>query len=54
MTRPRPLIVLVLVLLGTPATALAAQERKISRRDLPAAVARTAATESHGAEVRGY
>jgi len=54
MTRPRPLIVLVLVLLGTTATALAAQERKISRRDLPAAVARTAATESHGAKVRGY
>ena len=52
MIRPRPLI--VLVLLVTMATALAAQERKISRRDLPAAVARTAATESHGAKVRGY
>src|SRR6266852_122456 len=52
MTLPRSLI--VLVLLVTTATALAAQERKISRRDLPAAVARTAATESHGAKVRGY
>ena len=32
----------------------AAQERKITRRDLPAAVARTVAAQRHGARVRGY
>lgn len=33
---------------------VAAQERKITRRDLPAAVARTVAAQRHGARVRGY
>jgi len=41
-------------LLVTTASALGAQERKIARRNLPAAVARTAATESQGAKIRGY
>ena len=41
-------------LLVTAASALGAQERKIARRNLPAAVARTAATESQGAKIRGY
>lgn len=31
-----------------------AQERKITRRDLPAAVARTVTAQRHGARVRGY
>jgi hypothetical protein len=52
MTLPRSLITVALFV--TTATALSAQERKIGRRDLPAAVARTAATESKGAKVRGY
>ena len=33
---------------------LAAQERKITRRELPAAVARTVEAQSQGATVRGY
>ena len=41
-------------LLVTAASALGAQERKIARRNLPAAVARTATTESQGAKIRGY
>jgi len=52
MTLPRSLI--AFALLVTAASALVAQERKIARRNLPAAVARTAATESQGAKIRGY
>ena len=52
MTLPRSLI--AFTLLVAAASALGAQERKIARRNLPAAVARTAATESQGAKIRGY
>ena len=52
MTLPRSLI--AFALLVTAASALGAQERKIARRNLPAAVARTATTESQGAKIRGY
>ena len=45
---------LLLTLALTTTAVLTAQEQRIKRRDLPAAVARTAAIESRGAKVRGY
>ncbi|HEV8509621.1 MAG TPA: hypothetical protein VGQ48_04120 [Gemmatimonadales bacterium] len=52
MTPLRWLILLILAL-ATVRTA-AAQERKVTRRDLPAAVARTVDAQSQGGTIRGF
>ena len=44
----------VLTLMVLAAGPLAAQERKIARADLPAAVERTVAAQSQGATIRGF
>ena len=44
-------VVLLMVMVGTQASA---QEKKLQRSQLPAAVQRTAAEQSRGAKVRGY
>jgi hypothetical protein len=43
-----------LIVALTTARAVAAQERKVTRRDLPAAVARTVDAQSQGATIHGY
>src|SRR2546426_5090209 len=58
MTRLGCTIVLVAALVAGGANQLTAQEqdheRKVTRKDLPAAVAKTVDAQSHGARIRGY
>lgn len=49
-----PLTCITIAFALAAASSVAAQERKISRRELPPAVQRTVVTESRGAMVRGF